>query len=214
MTDGNASYGFRWRVPSEYCDVFLGADGRLRLDEWQTAGQARIVKRVRYRTIYHVTLPGLAFYLKHYPVVDLRTWLRQLVRPSKARGEYDKAIEIAKRGVSTFEPLGLGERPTFLGAAESYLISRALEDTEPLSAFVEHTLPAIPAARRTAVGCRLAGAIGEYIGRMHDAGILHHDLHAGNLLLRLAPDDRPVLFLVDLHAVSLHGRLDWPTASD
>lgn len=211
MTNGDASRGVSWQVPAEYQDLLLGPDG-LRLGEWQAAGLVRVVKRVRYRTIYHVTLPELTFYLKHYPVVDFRSWFRQMVRESKACGEYRKAIEIARRGVATFVPLGLGERATFLRAAESYLISRALDDTEPLSSFIEATLPALPSARRTALGPRLAIAIGEYIGRMHDAGILHHDLHAGNLLLRLEPGDRPVFFLVDLHAVSLHARLDWPTS--
>ncbi|MBM4071489.1 MAG: hypothetical protein FJ271_21520 [Planctomycetes bacterium] len=211
MANGDASLGFSWQVPAEYQDLLLGPEG-LRLDEWRAAGRVRIVKHVRYRTIYHVTMPGLTFYLKHYPVVDFRSWFRQMVRPSKARGEYMKAIEVTRRGVATFVPLGLGERPTLLGAEESYLISRALDETEPLSTFIEHTLPSLPAARRSALVPRLAIAIGEYIGRMHDAGILHHDLHAGNLLLRLERDDEPVLFLVDLHAVSLHSPLDWPTS--
>lgn len=213
MTDADSNRGFRWQLPAEHQDLLLGRDG-LRLDEWRAAGRLRVVKRVRYRTIYHVTLPGLDFYLKHYPIVDLRSWLRQLVRPSKALGEYRKAIEIARRGLSTFMPLGLGERPTLLGAAESYLLSYSLVGTEPLSDFVEQTLPTLPAGQRVLLGPRLAVAIGEYIGRMHDAGILHHDLHAGNLLVRIAPDDRPVFFLVDLHAVSLRPRLDWPTSRE
>jgi hypothetical protein len=46
---------------------------------------------------------------------------------------------------------------------------------------------------------------------MHDAGILHDDLHAANLLVRLEPDDRVFLYLVDLHAVQLGRPLNWRT---
>src|SRR5260370_22790146 len=49
---------------------------------------------------------------------------------------------------------------------------------------------------------------------MHDFGIWHFDLHAGNLVLRLDSDDRPELFLIDLCAVTLRPRLDWPTSRD
>jgi hypothetical protein len=44
---------------------------------------------------------------------------------------------------------------------------------------------------------------------MHDRGIVHHDLHPGNLLVRLGPDDLPEYFLIDLHAVQVRSPLSW-----
>src|SRR5436309_2799196 len=105
----------RWQVSPEHRDALLGPDG-LRLDEWLRDGRARVVKKGPHRTVYHVALPGLSFYVKHYPLYDLRAWLRQLVRPSKARMEYERALAVAARGVPTFEPLALGEQAGGLGS--------------------------------------------------------------------------------------------------
>src|SRR5262249_12838504 len=59
---------------------------------------------------------------------------------------------------------------------------------------------------------RLAVALGKLLGRMHEAGVFHPDLHPGNLLLQLDPDDCPRLFLIDLHALRLGRPLPWPTS--
>src|SRR5205823_4986139 len=79
------------------------------LPEWLASGQATVVKQGVHRTVYHVHRGDLDFYVKHYPVPDCRARLRALVRPSKARMEYDRALAVAARGVPTFVPLAVGE---------------------------------------------------------------------------------------------------------
>jgi tRNA A-37 threonylcarbamoyl transferase component Bud32 len=200
--------GLRWRVTPECRDRLFGPEG-LRLHEWLAAGQAVLVKRGPHRQVYRVNLPGLSFYLKHNRVRDVRTWVRQLVRPSKAAMEFRRAMAVAARGVPTITPLGLAERRIGWGPSDSFLLTRSLEDTEPLSTFIEHTLTALERERRFRVGRRLAMELGEFIAQVHDAGILHDDLHAGNILVRLEADDRPRLFLIDLHAVKVGPKLSW-----
>src|SRR5579863_8085841 len=96
--------GFRWSLPAELRAQLLDANG-LRLHEWLASGQARIVKHGPHRIVYRVELPGLCFYIKHNLVHDQRTWLRHLVRPSKARVEFDRVTAAANRGVPTISPL-------------------------------------------------------------------------------------------------------------
>lgn len=203
--------GFRWEVCPEHRAALFGPGG-LRLAEWLADGRAQVVKQAPHRTIYHVRLDGLSFYLKHYPVADLRGRLRQLVRPSKARGEYRKGLEVARRGVPTIVPLAVGERRSLLGAGESYLLTYSVDDAQPLSTFLETVLPTLPRGRQARLAERLATALGGLTARMHDAGILHHDFHAGNLLLRLDAEDRPTLLLIDLHTVALRRPLGWPAS--
>jgi tRNA A-37 threonylcarbamoyl transferase component Bud32 len=203
----------RWRVQADLCTrdaaglhcPLFGPDG-LRLAAWLESGQARVVKQGQHRTVYHVALPGLDFHLKHYPLADTRAWLRQLVRPSKARTEHERTLAVAARGVPTLEPLAVGECGS--GARASYLITRTLPDAVPLNTFLEVTLPALPPARQAHLRQRLAEELGRFVARMHHEGITHHDLHPGNLLLQIAWDS-PRLYLIDLHAVRFGAGLDW-----
>jgi tRNA A-37 threonylcarbamoyl transferase component Bud32 len=211
--------GVRWWVHPGWADGgvpggvdFLFGSGGLRLPEWLGAGRAAVVKHGPHRTVYHVVLRGLDFYLKHYPLADRRAWLRQLVRPSKARLEYDRALAVAARGVPTVFPLAVGETCAGAGPRSSYLMTRTLADTQPLGLFLEAVLPAWPPARQARVRQRLAVALGRFLARMHEAGVTQPDLHPGNLLLHLGPEDTPSLYLIDLHAVRLGDRLPWRAA--
>lgn len=199
--------GVRWQVAIECSDLLFGPDG-LRLDEWLQDGSAVVVKNGPHRTVYRVRLPGLDCFVKHYRMHDVRAWLREWVRPSKARMEWTRALAVAAAGVPTVEPLALGEQVR-LGPGDSFLVTRTLEDSVPLGCFLESQLSLLSSARQTAVRQRLAVVLGEFLARLHDAGITHHDLHAGNLLLRLSENDEPLLYLIDLHAVSLGRPLDW-----
>jgi tRNA A-37 threonylcarbamoyl transferase component Bud32 len=199
--------GVRWQIRPGLEHLF-SSDG-LRLDEWLAAGQAHIVKHGPHRTVYHVVLPGLDFYLKHNRLADCRARLREMVRPSKARSEYEHARAVAARQVPTFEPLALGEPSRGSTARDSYLITRALPETRPLHSFLETTLPQWPALRQTRLRQRLAAALAQLLAHMHNAGIAHHDLHPGNLLLRLDAGDGVELFLIDLHAVRIGSLLSW-----
>ena len=199
--------GYNWSLIPDLAPRLLDTRG-LRLQEWIDSGQARVVKQGPHRVVYRVELPGLSFYLKHNRVADRRAWFRELVRPSKARVEYELALAVSARGVPTIYPLAFGEKRTLLGNGESFLITRSLDDCQTLNVFLVSALPAIAEPRRTRIRQRLAVELGRLVARVHDAGVLHNDFHAGNILVRLDEDDRPHLFLIDLNTVRLGPALD------
>jgi tRNA A-37 threonylcarbamoyl transferase component Bud32 len=203
------SAGLHWHVAPELCGRLFGPDG-IRLNEWLNGGRARIVKTGPHQTVYRVILPGLDFHLKHYHLMNARAWLRQLLRPPKARAEYERARAVAARHVPTVTALGTGSRG--LGPGPSYLLTRSLQNTEPLSTFIETALPVFSAARRAVLGQRLARELGKLVARMHEAGIFHADLHPGNLLIRLGDGDVVGLFVIDLHDIRLGRPLGWRAA--
>jgi tRNA A-37 threonylcarbamoyl transferase component Bud32 len=200
--------GFRWSLRPELHGRLLDERG-LRLPEWLEAGQARVVKRGPHRIVYRVELPGLSFYVKHNFVHDQRAWFRQLVRPSKARIEFDRVVAAARRGIPTIAPLALAEQETNVGSGESILITQSIEDCIPLHFFLAAVLPTFAEPRATHLRQQLATELGKLVARVHEAGILHHDLHAGNLLVRVGADDRVQLFVIDLLAVKMGPPLDW-----
>ncbi|MBI1831538.1 MAG: phosphotransferase, partial [Planctomycetes bacterium] len=184
-------------------------DQGLRLPEWLQSGQARIVKQGPHRIVYRVELPGLCFYVKHNFIHDQRAWFRQLVRQSKARIEYDRVVAAAERGIPTITPLALAEQETQIGSGESILITQSLEDCMPLHFFLAAVLPTFPEPRASRLRQRLATELGRLVARVHEAGILHHDLHAGNILVRVVDGDRVELFVIDLLSVKMGPPLDW-----
>jgi hypothetical protein len=203
----------RWRVEPGMCELLLGPHG-LRLDEWVRSGKASLIKSGPHRVVHRVELAdGQAVYVKHNLVPDIRTLLRQLVRPSKARLEFHRAVAVSDRGVPTITPLALGERPFFFGGGgDSFLVSRALDDTQTLNVFLAGTLAELPAVRHARVRQRLASALGRLVAQCHDAGVRHNDLHATNILVQLNDDDQPRLYLIDLSAVRVGSELDWPAS--
>jgi tRNA A-37 threonylcarbamoyl transferase component Bud32 len=204
--------GFCWTLQPGLAPALFD-DAGLRLSEWLSAGQAHIVKQGPHRVVYRVELPGLCFYLKHNRVTDARSWLRQLVRTSKARQEYASALAVAARGVPTVCPLAFGEQASLHGG-ESYLITRGLEGCVPLNLFLVRKLPGLEAEHRARVRQRLADELGILVARIHDSGILHNDFHTGNILVRLDADDELRLYLIDLNAVRLGPPLDFNRSID
>ncbi len=205
--------GFRWTMLPNLHAQLLDEKG-LRIPEWLASGQARIVKNGPTRIVYRVELPGLSFFVKHNYVHDQRAWFRQLVRQSKARREFDRVHAAAARGIPTIAPLALAEAETHVGSGESILITQSLEDAIPLHVFLASVLPTFAEPQATVLRQNLAVELGRLIARVHDAGILHHDLHAGNLLVRVAPDGAVQLFVIDLLAVEIGPPLDWENSRD
>jgi tRNA A-37 threonylcarbamoyl transferase component Bud32 len=197
--------GIRWLLRPDCAgevDRLFGPDG-MRLDEWLKDGSATIVKQAPHRTLYRVILPGLDFHLKHYPARGGRAWLSSLLRPPRARLEYDRTRALIERGVPTCEPLAIGDPLDEATSAVSYLMTRTLPETVALNLFLEQPPADWAEARRARFRQRLAAALGRLLAAMHDAGVLHHDLHPGNILLRIDADDEPVLYLIDTLMVRL-----------
>src|SRR5438874_9009549 len=115
--------GVSWWLAPEHWPQLIGPDG-LRLADWLRDGSARLVKQGPHRVVYRVDLPALSFYVKRNLIPDIKTWLRQLVRPSKARMELERIVAVRERAIPTVEPLALGEQQAFLGIGDSYLITR------------------------------------------------------------------------------------------
>lgn len=140
------------------------------------------VKLSPHRDVHRVRLNGHDFHLKHYRPDGrerLRVWVRQL----KARSEYERGLELLRRGVPTLEPLAWGA-----DGLHSYLITRTLPNAVTLLEWLEMRLsPQLPER------------LGRFLAQCHAVGVRHDDLHPGNLLV--TPDLG--LFLIDLHMVRL-----------
>lgn len=183
-----------WRQTPALAAVWPASDD-WPLPRWLAEGTARIVKRGPQRTVFRVDLPGLSIFLKQHHIPNRLTWWRQRLRAAKARREFDRLAEFARRGLPAPQPLGWGARPAWNGVGESFLVTRAVEGVPLNRILVERNLT--PAAR-----INLASALGRFVARLHAGGVDHRDFHSGNILVH-AGEQGYELFLVDLDAVHL-----------
>jgi tRNA A-37 threonylcarbamoyl transferase component Bud32 len=107
--------------------------------------------------------------------------------PSKARKEWSVACWALKKNISIPQPLGWMERRNRGLVKESYYLSEAVGSGISLiedSAALEDPLILL--------------AMGRTLKKIHDAGLFHKDLHAGNFLW-----NGQSLHLVDLHSARI-----------
>lgn len=192
--------GVGWWVRTELGEELIGPSG-LRLEEWRGEGRLREVKRSPQRIVYRADLPKGTFYIKHFLVPGWRETLRQWLRRGKGRNEGQRAAQLEAIGVPTIRPVALGEHRRSHFLFDNYLISREIPDALPLDHFVEEGLTRIAAPGRAVLRRELSVALGRLTARLHRAGIIHADYHAGNLLVRIDADGRPELAMIDLDAL-------------
>lgn len=120
---------------------------------------------------------------------------KHLVVPSKARSEWNALRLFERVGLPCPRPLAFFEQRSLGRLRDSALVVEALDGAVPLIEYVDAPARDLPVAGAVA----LARDLARYVRRMHDAGIMHRDLHGGNILVQVGVDGVPRLFFIDLH---------------
>ena len=113
--------------------------------------------------------------------------LKYLILPSKARKEWFIAHQLQKRNLAIPRPLGWMERLHRGFVKESYYLSEAIGSGVSLIEEAEKLGDRFPLFE-----------LAKTVKRVHQEGLIHSDLHAGNFLW-----DGGTLFLTDLHSAKI-----------
>jgi tRNA A-37 threonylcarbamoyl transferase component Bud32 len=195
--------GLTWTAEGAFADC-LKRDVAERLDELAAAKDATIIKRNLVRTVLRVALPPPPegpgnVIVKRYVVRGVKDRSKYWFRVSRAAAEWRAGRALAAAGVPTVVPLAKAEQWRRFVLRDAALVVPEVPDALRLDEFVErHSSSAVDVARfRDALFAELA----RMVRRMHDAGFVHRDLHAGNVLVSgSAATSR--LHLIDLHSVA------------
>jgi hypothetical protein len=176
----------------------------------------QVLRKNDVRTVCHVPAesrsarsPGFHVKVYSYP----SHWDRfryRFLRP-RAEREWYALNRFRELGIPTAVPLAITELRKRGAVTGGGLVSRYLADTSPLSdRFAAPVASGGPERGGVPVGPMPEAAVdllvrtGKLVRRMHDLGVWHRDLHAGNIL---AGNVGTSLYIVDLHSCLFLRRL-------
>lgn len=204
----------RWRLaPGDDAEALFDERG-LRLEQWLSQGWARVVKTGAGRTVYRIDLPAQTLFLKHYRR-SLRERLRHWLGLGSARREWLKSLEMNRRNVPTVRPIAWGQSRG-ASAGEQFFLTEAIPNGAPLSEALAETFAIgsfSMAAQRNRRRRALIEAVARLVAAAHEAGVVHDDLHAGNVLISDAASS-PRAYLIDVPKVRFTRPLGWRASRD
>lgn len=153
---------------------------------------AVVVKKNHQRTILRVQLPGGAVFVKRSRANTPRAWAREILRPPKARLEFENAVRLRELGIPCAEPLAWAEADS-VWPGESVIVTRKVAGAIPLD---EYLTDSLVSPDRQAVAVEL----GRFFAAMHAVGVAHADPHPGNFLVRHTGKGLQFV-LLDVHAI-------------
>ena len=141
----------------------------------------KCIQESKWRWAGFLELPeGKKIFLKRDLTKDWIESLKYMMFPSKGRKEWFIAYQMGKRHLNIPKPMGWLERIHRGLVTESYYLSEAVASKGSLPDLLRQE--------------KIPGELVKAVLRMHNTGLFHQDLHAGNFLW-----DGESLFLVDLH---------------
>jgi tRNA A-37 threonylcarbamoyl transferase component Bud32 len=150
--------------------------------------KGEVIKESKLRFAAIFTLPnGRRIFFKRNITKGWLESLKYLLLPTKARKEWFVAYQLQKRELNIPQPLGWMEKIRWGFVKESYYLSEAIGSGVSL---IDD-----PAVLRESLW---RDEFAKTVRKIHDRGLFHKDLHAGNFLW-----NGQSLFLTDLHRAKI-----------
>jgi len=169
-----------------------------------------VVKNQKGKRIFQLRLESegtpVVFYLKRHrlPLTAWQRLLRLIGRPVRTEGrkEWEYLLAFHDRQLPAATPVAMGERILPGGIQESFVITKGLDEYEPLESLAPKRFALPLNSERVKEKRALIHAIAKLTARMHWHGFYHRDFYSAHLMLlkqgtALSPDVR----LIDLQRV-------------
>ena len=181
-----------------------------------------LIKQNASRSVYRGRIDGQEIYLNHFHSRSRIHRMGNRVGASDAQVEFDAMQYLASHGVRTLPALAAQ-----WDNGAQWVATRAVSPAIGVDDWHQQQLEQPGGAARIR---RMTVALGRLIAHMHAAGVLHNDLHCGNVLVSEGPGGQQ-LVLTDLHRTAhrrrlsrrrraanlaqlLHDRYEWTSRTD
>lgn len=194
--------GLRWRCLAGYQTALFG-HGSPNWPNLTPSNFCEPVKSNPLRSIYRLSCGRLEIYAKLYRPGGVGGLGKWAVRGGPGRREFESLRTAYARGAPVALPLAYGSG-LIGGRVVSILITLSLGKTYSLEDLLWQREP--PGEKELAT---VLSATANAVGKMHCSGIIHNDLHPGNISIA---DTRNEAYLMDMQNVTIAQRQGHPSA--
>ena len=194
--------GLTWIVKASHAPIIQGnlIDNILNPS---SCPECRIIRENNVRVSMIVNLPEQeeSLFVKHYKCWGVSEALKYFLLRSKVSSEWHTIHAMLDRNITLALPLAKAERRIWRCLKDSYLITEALVNAQPLRDYLtslsdKNSLQETLKLRRSVIG-KVAGII----SKIHQEGFFYRDLHAGNILVNTREDGSVQIYPIDFHKV-------------
>jgi len=175
--------GILWTIKINYSEDVLKYLEYLELEGKDLCDSGDVVKSNSARSVRTIKIePNINAYFKHFKIRKFLDVFKNTVIGSKARNEWLNATKILKKGVRIGEPVAFGEKQTNFVIKDNFLIVKAVENSVSLKELLQDKLLQGKYFIERKV---ILKSLSLFVNDLHLKGILHNDLHLGNILVPL-----------------------------
>ncbi len=162
------------------------------------------IKNGSHRSVSSFTIERDVYFIKNCKIGNARAFLREWLRPPKAKLEFDKAHQLREKNICTIVPMAWAIPPSFFPSS-SFLLSKAIRGSISLEEIVTNLLN--NRKNNFEEWSQLSSTLGRFVGLLHENGVVHPDFHTGNLVFGGDQSDQDKEWhLLDLHAVVIRNQ--------
>ncbi len=195
--------GYRGCIRQEYNTPFLHDS----VEKLLASGFASQPALTKYpdREVYRLQIHSGDIYVKRYYFTNLKQTIQTLLHTHKAQKSWRIGRILLKKRLYTPQPIAYLTRRISLLSGEHILITEGITQGLSLRDYVRAYIQAsteLPAGRGKFSEKRaLIRNVGEFLGRLHLAGIYHGDFTANNIFVECARPGHFRIYLIDLDSV-------------
>ena len=193
--------GAQWTVREGYERI----TDKIDLDDFSSGingKQYNIIKENRVRSV--ISMPdsdvsGNGIYIKYFKCNGYSDYIKYLFVPTRTRTEWEVGNALLSQNINTALPLAIAKKRTY-----SLLVTEAVTDSEEFMGFCQTNYEGTLSEEKDAEKKKLLDKLAGFIRKIHEKGVCHYDLHAGNVLIKFKNNHSHSIHDCDLYLMDLH----------
>ena len=198
--------GTQWTVREGYESI----TDKIDLDNFSSVLNGKPYKTIKETKVRSViSIPGSdinenGIYIKYFKRNGYSDYVKYLFVPTRTRTEWKVANELLSQNINTALPLATAEKRRYGMLESSLLVTAAVTNSEPLMEFCQANYEGALSGEKEAGKNKLLDKLAGFIRNIHEKGVCHYDLHAGNILIKFKNNQSHSIHDCDLYLMDLH----------